>query len=178
MKAVILASLATLVNLAVVTAAFRSVRIERRALALVRLFFLCLAVLVGVHLATPDDLGVIPAALVARPGWFDLVNAVFFFGAAFFGGVLQLYNLAERGFSLRILIDVAERPGQTATVDEIQGGYSRGSGLGWMYEKRINGLVRQGLVAVENDDLVLTRRGMRMACVFAILRRFLKRDDD
>lgn len=160
------------------TALFRLRAIERRAYALLWVFLAGLGLLVLLSLVTPVDLGFLPAALLAQPGWFDLLSAIFFYGAACFGGILQLYNLADRGFSLRILIDLLERASERGSADVLFAGYSRGKGIGWMYEKRIDGMLSNGLVMREAQALVLTRSGERIAAVYAGLRRFLNAPGD
>src|SRR5262245_18050261 len=68
-----------------------------------RTFAVLLVLLVAAHSLLPDDLGFLPAWMVSPLWWVDLGFCVFLFAAGFFGGVMQLYNLADRGFSLRIL---------------------------------------------------------------------------
>jgi hypothetical protein len=116
-------------------------------------------------------LGFLPAALLAEPWWLDAIGVEFFFAAAFFGGILQLYNLAERGFSLRILIDLLEARDASADADWVVRNYSGGRGLDWMYRKRISGMVGGGFVILDDDCLLLTPKGRRTATVFTRLRR-------
>jgi predicted transcriptional regulator len=122
----------------------------------------------------PLDCGFLPTATVIEPPWFGLLLCVFFFSAAFFGGILQLYNLTDRGFSLRILIDCLETPGGALGVDRLLKGYSGGRGMQWMYDKRIAGMLESGLVVAADDKIVLTAAGRRLAERFARLRQFLK----
>lgn len=145
-------------------------RIERRAYALLRVFTICDGLIIATHLATPSDLMFLPSVLLAEPQWFDLASAQFFFTAAFAGGVLQMYNLADRGFSLRILIDLREWPDQRGTVETLFHGYSAGRGMGWMYQKRINDMSENGLITVNGRDVKLTERGSRTAQLFWRLR--------
>ncbi len=173
MKAVILAAVMTLASMLLATAMFRLKPIEHRALALLYIYAGVLVVLVAANLVTPDDLSFLPRDMLAEPRWFDLASGVFFYSAAFFGGVMQLYNLADRGFSLRILIDLLESPGQCAAAEALYSGYSRGKGLGWMYGKRIAGMVDNDLVVSHGGTLALTARGLKAANLYARLRRFL-----
>jgi hypothetical protein len=177
-KAIILAAGATLATLVMMTVLFRLKAIERRAYALLWVFLAGLALLVVLGLATPVDLGFLPATLLAKPAWFDLLSAIFFYGAGCFGGVLQLYNLADRGFSLRILIDLLESAGERGSATALFAGYGQGKGLGWMYEKRIDGMLSNDLVMREAQALVLTPSGRRIAVVYASLRRFLNAPAD
>jgi len=99
---------------------------------------------------------------------------VFFFSAAFFGGALQLYNLADRGFSLRILIDVEETNSDVVDADWLVANYAGGRGLTWMYGKRIEGLLETKLVDRKAEMIELTSKGERAAAVLLAVRRFLR----
>lgn len=173
MKAIILATAATLSTIVLMTVMFRLRSVDRRAFALLCIFFAVLVVMVAVSVATPGNLMFLPEGLLAGPWWFDLSMATFFYGAAFFGGVLQLYNLADRGFSLRILIDLLERSDRPSSVEALFNGYSQGKGMRWMYSKRITDILRNELVTAQGDMLVLVARGTKIARVYTWLRHFL-----
>lgn len=170
MKAILLATLGTLAELAAITLLLRLRDLRRRALALTAVWAAGLVPLLAASAATPADLGFLPAWAAGTP-LFDHLAAAFFYSAAFFGGVLQLYNLADRGFSLRILVDLLERPDARATVDDVHAGYSAGRGMRWMYEKRIEGLLENGLATAGAAFVRLTPAGARMAGVYRALRR-------
>src|SRR5215510_11808378 len=128
MKAVCLASAMTIVLLLATTVVFRAAPGGHRVRQLGILYLVCTAALVAVWLMTPEHLGFLPPWLLAGPPWFDLLLALFFFAAAFFGGVAQLYNLADRGFSLRILIDALEEPSGTVAAEQLITSYGGGQG--------------------------------------------------
>jgi len=176
MKAVCLASAMTIILLLAVTLAFRFDPREQRVRQSTLLYLASLIVLVAVWWTTPDDLGFLPSWLLAEPPWFDLLLALFFFTAAFFGGVLQLYNLADRGFSLRILIDALDEPGGAIGAGQLLAGYGGGQGVRWMYDKRIQGLLDGDLVRRTDESFVLTANGTRIADMFIHVRHFLKMD--
>jgi hypothetical protein len=171
MKAVIVAATMTIGLLVVVTLASRVRPASAKQMTL--LFLSCLIVSVLVWLKTPGDLGFLAQSLLIHPDWLDLCLMLFFFSAAFFGGVLQLYNLADRGFSLRILIDFEEANSRAGNTDWVVGNYSSGQGLAWMYRNRIDGLLEAKLVRQEDGVLVLTSKGRRAADVLSAVRRFL-----
>ena len=100
--------------------------------------------------------------------------AIFFFSAAFFGGVLQLYNLCDRGFSLRILIDMLEAPTDAVGVDYLMANYSRGRGMTWMYRKRIDDIVAARFVGRVNKSIMLAAKGEMFADLFIQVGRFLR----
>jgi hypothetical protein len=174
MKAICLASVMTIVLLLLVTLAFRLDPRRHRVQQVTILYLACAGVLIGLWLATPDDLGILHPSLLAEPRWLDLALALFFFSAAFFGGVLQLYNLADRGFSLRILIDALEEPAGTVSIDRLIAGYGGGQGIRWMYDKRMGDLVERHFIRRVGNSIALYAKGALMADLFIRLHRFLK----
>jgi hypothetical protein len=176
MKALILATIAILVYSLAMTAVFRLVRVKFRAAAMMRLFVVSMPFFIATLMLTPADLGVLPDWLVEPYWWVELPFGVLLYAAAFMGGILQLYNLADRGFSLRIVIDVDAAREHPPTCDEIYRGYSAGRGLPWMYQKRIDGMLENGLVEVRDGTIRTTRKGEQAAGLFAGLRGFLSLD--
>ena len=173
MKGLLLAAAGSLVLAAVITVLLRRARTERRVDALLRVFVVSLPVFVAVYLFTPADLGMLPASLVDG----RLAGALYgvaIYAALFLGGWLQLYNLAERGFSLRILIDIDEHPARAMTPTEVLRGYGAGRGIDWMVAKRVDGLVSEGFVQLHAGRLVPTSRGQRAASLFATARAALR----
>src|SRR5882757_6599084 len=94
----------------VVTIAFRLSRAHIRTAAfLTRLFLASLPVAVALYLLTPGDLGFLPPSLV-EPRVIEISFFLFLYSSLFFGGILQVYGLTDRGFSLRISIDINKSP--------------------------------------------------------------------
>jgi hypothetical protein len=176
MKAVIVAAAMTLVLLLIVTLAFRLHRTQERAKQMILLYFGCAVVAALAWAVTPLDLGFLAPSLLIEPRWLDLSLMLFFFSSAFFGGILQLYNLADRGFSLRILIDLDATTPCSGGVDTLVKTYGGGQGLTWMYGKRLHGLLAGDFVRCNGDTLELTPRGRRTAEMFAAAHRFLRLD--
>jgi hypothetical protein len=174
MKAVILATAMTIVLLALVTVALRLHPTSRRARQMMLSYVVCLIGAASVWFATSGDLGFLAPALLIEPAWLDLSLMLFFFSAAFFGGVLQLYNLADRGLSLRILIDFAEADSRIVDIDWLLAHYGGGKGLAWMYGKRIAGMLETKLVERTAGMIALTSKGVRAAAVLFAVRRFLR----
>jgi hypothetical protein len=174
MKAILLALIAGLSLLVVSTVAFR-VSSEGRSAKTMLLVFLAVApVLTGLVLLTPADLGFLPVTVVNPLTVVDLGFTLFLYTAGFFGGVLQLYNLADRGFSLRILIDALELQSGCTSLDQVMSGYSAGKGVAWMYGKRIDGMTATGLIQLETGNMELTEKGWRVARGFGWLRDFTR----
>lgn len=176
-KGLILAIVFTVAYVGVITVAFNARVISSRAALMTRIFLLSLPMFVVTYIATPPDLGVLPAFL-AEPLWVvDITFGVFVYSAAFFGGVLQLYNLADRGFSLRIMIDIDEST--TGKLDSVgvMSSYGGGQGIKWMYDKRIQNMIEQGVIAVDGDRVTLTERGRRAARLLRVLRTTLRLEE-
>lgn len=177
MKAFILATAAILLYTLLITLLFRFRRVEHRARAMMRLFLLSLPPFAALVVMSPADLGCLPASLVEPIWWVEPAFAGLLYTAAFLGGVLQLYNLADRGFSLRIVIDVDQSNEQPLSAETIYHAYSEGKGIPWMYEKRIAGMLENGLVEVSDGIIRNTAKGAKAARLFGWLRRFLKIDE-
>jgi hypothetical protein len=174
MKAILIALMAELLLFACVSAFLRWGITQRRASFMVITFLSVLPVLLALHLLTPPDLDFAPAELVMPIAWVDLAFAVFLYGVGFFGGILQLYNLADRGLSLRILIDISEAPSGAMRLDDVIQGYGAGRGIAWMYAKRLEDLQSAGLAKVEGESLVLTPKGQHVAKLFKWLQGFAR----
>jgi hypothetical protein len=173
MKAIILATCFFLAYGLVITVLFRVAKPASRALWMLRLYLIFLVLLLSVHTGTPPDLGFLPTALVERYPVVDLVYAAFVFSASFFGGWLQLYNLADRGLSLRILIDAGEDSAGRIDENSIIQRYSNGNGIAWMYQKRLDDLVRLALIRVDDSRATITKKGIRYAKLSVWSRKFL-----
>jgi hypothetical protein len=173
MKAICLASAMTIVLQVVVTFCFRLSPSAHRARQMLFVYLFCLAALVVLWFATPDDLGLLGRSLLTEPAWLDFAATMFFFSAAFFGGALQLYNLCDRGFSLRILVDMLEAPTGVVDVDYLTTNYSSGRGLVWMYRKRIDDIVAARFIGQVNKQIILTAKGEMFADLFINARRVL-----
>ena len=174
MKAILLALIAGLSVLAISTLIFRLSRTRTSAKTMLMVFVPVTPVLIAAVLLTPADLGVLPDRLSSPSMLVDLGFALFLYSAGFFGGLLQLYNLADRGFSLRILIDALGLQSEYTNLDQVMPGYSAGKGISWMYDKRIAGMTSTGLARIEGNSIILTEKGWRAARVFAWLRGFTR----
>jgi len=174
MKAVVVATGMTVVLLILVTLAFRIFPTPRRAKQMTLIYFGCVLVSVLAWLTTPTDLGFLPWPLLIEPRRLDFFLMLFFFTAAFFGGVLQLYNLADLGFSLRILIDIDTAHTRFIDADWLVTNYASGKGLTWMYGKRIEDLLETKLVDRNAKMIELTPKGKYTADIFLAVRHLLR----
>lgn len=175
MKAIILAAAMCAMYFAAMTFAFLFTRPETlRARLMLLLFAFTLPVGVAIHYLTPSDLGFLPYRWCEPDTMLDLAFFLFLYTAVFFGFILQLYNLADRGFSLRIVIDIDRSPDRYMTVEQIMTSYSAGQGISWMYQKRMDDLARLDLIRIGAGMAEATPAGRRVASRFTWLRRFLR----
>jgi len=175
-KSLLLAGAASAISVLAITMMFRSLRVARRAVAIVTVFVITLPAFTLVHMLTPRDLGFLPGWLTEPSRAADLVFGLVLYTAVFLGGVLQLYNLADRGFSLRILIDLDELGPMSAPA--VAKAYGAGQGITWMFRKRLDGLLRRGLVHSREGLIQLSDTGDFTARVFDRFRRFLRLNDE
>lgn len=173
MKAMLFAGLMTAIYLVVVTVVFRFGSVIRKAAAMFWLFWMSVPFFMFGYVVTPADLWLLPTPIIEPLSWVDAGFSLFVYAALVFGGALQLYNLADRGFSLRILIDILEAPTKSVTVDDVMRGYGGGSGISWMFDKRIDGIVQNGFGVRRNGQLEMTAKGYSVARFFGALRQFL-----
>ena len=169
MKALILTLVAGLLLFAATSLGMRFLPPKEAAKSLLWLYLALLCVLIVAFYLLPADLGFLGSRWIASIPAVEFGFAVFLYSAGFFGGLLQLYNLADRGLSLRMLIDILESPRGRMTVDELARGYGAGRGIAWMYEKRLEGMSYAGLAERQNGQIVLSSRGWKAARFFAPL---------
>jgi len=174
MKSILLVLAASIVYTGLVTTIFRVIVVRRRIVLMCGLFLITLAPFIVVHAVTPPNLGFLPPGLTAPARWVDLGFGTFLYVAAFFGGILQVYNLADRGFSLRMLIDIYESPDGVLTAEDVFERYSSGRGLAWMYQKRLDGLLDRGLILIVGGSVRNSEKGRKVALAYEWLQRFLR----
>lgn len=177
MKGLLLAAALSIGNVVLITAAFQLWTIRHKAAVMTGLHLLTMPCLIATHLLTPADLGFLPSTLARGPAVVDLGFGLLLYSSGYFGGLLQLYNLADRGLSLRMLIDIEESPSGRATAATLCRDYSGGRGLRWMYDKRLADLVAGRFVEITDGAVRNTRRGTRVAGSFGWARTFLRMDE-
>lgn len=168
---------AALIFLAVMTLVLRLLPVRERALQLTQIWLASVPLLALAYLLTPPDLGFLPPALQDDPPWFGLVFCLGMWVAGFFGGLLQLYNLTERGLSLRLLIDVDDAGARGLPVEEAMIGYSDGRGIEWMFGKRMSWLEAAGLIEQADGWVTITPSARKTARRLRRIRAFLRLGD-
>jgi len=175
-KALLLALACSLLFALLITLYLRMVEVRQRAATMLRLFLATVPLYLVLYAAIPSDLGFLSPSLVEPRYVPACLFGLFVHSALFFGGWLQLYNLADRGYSLRILTDIYESPERALTAPELQARYGGGRGMDWMLDKRVQGIVDTGMALLADGRVRLTPKGARTARIFAALRSFLQLD--
>lgn len=168
MGPMILALLFGIIYLIEITIFFNVYVIIKRAKFMLIIWVLNLPILVSIYFVSAqygmmnsiDNSGVI----------INLLVTLFLYAAGFFGVILQLYNLADRGFSLRMLIDLLESEHGALNLDGVMQGYSNGKGVAWMYQKRIDGMIINELITINGGLASITNKGETVAEMFRRLR--------
>jgi hypothetical protein len=173
-KGALVALMTTLSSVLMITVIFRLRAIRARAAMMMKVFMLSIAAFIVVHRVTPYDLWLLPDGLVEAAWPIDLVFGLVVYAALFLGGVLQIYAQADRGFSARILLDIADAGPKGLGVSDVMREYSAGKGIGWLCERRIEGMIQQAFVVPDGKDFVNSRRGIRTAAVAGWLRDWLR----
>lgn len=174
MKAILLSAGAGLLLFVLASACLRYSRSPNRARMLGLLYLAVLGLLALSHRSTPPDLGFLGKDAVVSNTNLDLLFALALYTAGFFGGILQLYNLADRGLSLRMLVDILEDASGEMSAERMMTAYGGGQGIIWMYDKRIRDIVFNELVQETGGNLILTKRGFAFARIYSMLRAFAR----
>jgi hypothetical protein len=159
------------------TVAFRACPAAPRVTVAFRIYLGAMTVYIGLYVLTALKLKDIFESFRLGSVWLDLLCGFFALAASLFGGWLQLYNLANRGYSLRMLIDLLDAPQCSMTAEEMVTRYAQGRGLRWMYDTRLDGLLQTQLVSANGDTIALTSRGRSTARAFLWLRAFYLIED-
>ena len=150
---------------------FRSFNLKYRAAMMLRIYLVSLLPFSLMLTVVPYDLGFLPKCLIEQNIWLDSLFALVIYSASVFGGWLQLYNLADRGLSLHILIDAMESQDGVSALS-LSRNYGKGKGIQWMYEKRLADIERLGLVTRNESGIVLSKKGIRNSKFIIQIRRF------
>lgn len=123
---------------------------------------------VVLYVATPGDLGILPAQLAATPFWLGLLNGAVLHVALFLTGV-QFYFHVARSISVRLLMEFRRAPGQRLSREELERAY----GVEDVVGPRLEAMVRNGYLRQEGDCYFVRPRGRLGAWVGATMRRLL-----
>jgi len=169
LKGIVLAVGAFALFLPVHVVLLRTVRPHARFKAMMRLHgALALAILI-VYAATPPDLVPLPRGWGAGGPVIGALNALAVHWFLFMG-YSMFYFLVDRGFSLRIMIEVDRAPGGALTREGVAAVYPPES----VVRRRLDEMVEIGRLVRAGDRYRLTPRGRVDARMFAWLKSFLQ----
>lgn len=167
LKGIILGLISFVVFLVVHVAVFRLRAPARRFDAMVRVHWLLVPVLAAAYLLTPEDLGVLPAGTIGA-GWvLDLVNGVIVYGFLFVG-YSMFYFLVDRGFSVRLLIEIERAPGAALTQEQVEAVYAPEQIVG----RRLGDLLDMKSVTKVGERFRIAPPGSRQARLFSFMKSF------
>ena len=91
----------------------------------------------------------------------DLLTGLCALGAFFIGFGL-IWGVMTRGYTIAMLVEF-HRAGGPLTEEALAAAYSGGRGLSWLFDKRLGGIHRLGLIVRDGGDVVLTPAGRFVA---------------
>ncbi len=177
MKGIILATICSACIFLAMTVAYRAWPGSDRVRTAFWIYVASLPIYGVAYALTPAGICGLLIAGLSDPVWLDALVGFFCLSASFFGGWLQLYNLTNRGYSLRMLVDLLAVPKQSSTPDEMVTAYADGRGLEWMYDIRLAGIFETQLATEQSGMISLTPKGARAARVAGLLRWLYRIED-
>lgn len=147
----------------------RIVRPHARFQSMMALHGVLAAALLAVYASTPADLVPLPYGWGAGGAVVGALNALAVHWFLFMG-YSMFYFLVDRGFSLRIMIEVDGAPGGALSQAEIAGVYPPAG----VVRRRLDEMVEIGRLVRSGDAYRLTPRGRFDARMFARLKAFLQ----
>lgn len=169
LKGLVLAGIGFVVFLVAKAVLFRRRVPEKRFMAMVRLVRWTGVLLVCAYVITPRDLGFLPEGMT-QAGWgVDLMNGLLVLTFLFIG-YSMFYFLVDRGFSVRILIEIENSPERRLRQEQIAERYP----MEMVLRRRLNEMVDIGSVRLYQGRYVNTPKGNRSAAGFAFVKRFLQ----
>ncbi|MBI3635536.1 MAG: hypothetical protein HY216_04865 [Candidatus Rokubacteria bacterium] len=169
LKGIVLALAAFAVFLPVHVLLFRAARPHFRFRLMTRLHWTLSATILVVFALTPPDLGILPATPGRAGAVLGAVNAIVVHWFLFMG-YSMFYFLVDRGFSLRIMIEIATAPGGALSAEDLAVAYPPRA----VVRRRLDEMVDIGRLTRDDDRYDLTPAGRRAALVFRFVKSFLR----
>jgi hypothetical protein len=102
-------------------------------------------------------------------GLMDLFNGLCL-NALLLLGYTYFFFLVERGFSLRLMIEIHRSPGGKLTIPELQEIYP----YDYVLDKRLRQMEKMGYATIEGGVLCGTSKGARLAAANKLVRKILR----
>jgi hypothetical protein len=169
LKGLVLAGIGFAVFLVAQVLVLRWRQPQKRFFAMVRLIHWVGALVVCLYAATSRDLGFLPEQGTGA-GWvLDLMNGLLVLGFLFVGYAM-FYFLVDRGFSVRILIEIETSPERRLRQSQIAERYPMETVL----NRRLTEMVEIGRVSLREGRYVNTVKGACSAAGFALVKKFMQ----
>lgn len=95
----------------------------------------------------------------------------FFLYSGMMLGYLEIWGLLSRGYTLGILLTFYKAK-TSLTTHELACLYRGGEGLNWLIKHRFSGLTSAKMIELQNNKIILTRRGIMIAYLYKLSVRF------
>jgi hypothetical protein len=147
----------------------RALRPHFRFKVMTRLHGALAAAIVVAYWLTPPDLGLLPSGPGRGGAVLGILNALLVHGLLFMGYAM-FYFLVDRGFSLRVMIEIEGVPGRGLGQDELAAIYPPAG----VVRRRLGELVEIGRLTRDGERYRLTPRGRLDARLFRFVKAFLR----
>jgi hypothetical protein len=130
-------------------------------------------ILIFLHLVTPDNLWFLPVSILENHKLADLVNSVILYQLFFWLFTANFYSLASRGFSLGMLITIAETETGRLDKEEARRSFAVGKGVDWNFDCKLKDCLSTGIIRYEHGKYYNTPRGELLASISGWAKNFL-----
>ena len=166
LKGILLALAAFAMFLPLHVLVFHVGRPRARFRTMVALHAILTVSLLAAYVSTPADLGVLPPTRATGGAVIGSVNAVLVHWLLFMG-YSMFYFLVDRGFSLRILIEIRQAPDGALSQAEVATVYPPES----VVRRRLDEMVEIGRLTRDGDRYRLSARGRLDARIFGFVKK-------
>lgn len=169
LKGLVLAGIGFLIFVSANVLLFRLHVPKERFRVMVRLALLVAIAMTIFHRGTSPNMGVLSSSYTTAGWLIDLMNGLMVYGFLFFG-YSAFYSLADRGFSGRIMMEIAASPERRLKKEDIAARYS------------MEGVLRQRLDYASEEKFLEkrggcyrnTKKGRRTGLIFKFVKQFLQ----
>jgi hypothetical protein len=138
-------------------------------------FILFALIYTAAYWLTPPDLGILPAAWRAQPGWLDALGGFLILALNYFSYIDWFFGF-NGGFSMSLLLEMLRAGARGLTTAELIGRYTRGAAQSdKIFDWRVPRLVETGYLVLDGKTGVyqLTGKGRLVARLTYISKRVL-----
>ena len=173
MKGILLAFLVFVISSAFMMFVLRKFTPRNKFKTLLLIHYFLIPVLISLYFASPDNLWFLPASILESHPLADLVNGVILYQLFFWLITANFYSLASRGFSLGMLIAIAETETGRLDKEETRRSFAGGKGVDWNFERKLKDCLSTGLIRCDHGRYYNTPRGALLASISGWAKDFL-----